>query len=173
MTKPPARRALCAAAVLLVSCGTRDTPGAASPGGGTAASRPTATGAPAASPCVLAALWQSCYVEKQLENSGLIPTLLDSAVALPMFAPKARHYRLGRGELYVILYADSAARAADLASLDSVTVTRRGAPAYAWPVRPYLVTSRNAAAVLLTTSEHLTVRIDDIFSAGLPALMRR
>jgi hypothetical protein len=38
---------------------------------------------------------------------------------------------------------------------------------------PYLLVSRNAAAVLLTTSEHLTARIDDLFTGGLPVLRRR
>lgn len=131
-----------------------------------------ATGATAA-PCTLSDRWEPCFVEKRLENSGLVPVLLDSAMTLPMFSRPARHYRLGRGELYVVLYPDSAARAADLATVDSLTVTRRGAPRHAWPDPPFLVVSRNAAAVLLTSSEHLAARIEDLFTAGLPTLQRR
>jgi hypothetical protein len=122
---------------------------------------------------VLADRWEACYVEKRLENSGLVPTLVDSAESLPMFSRPARHYRLGRGELFVVLYPDSTSRLADVATVDSLTVSRRGAPRHPWPSPPYLVTSRNAVAVLITNSEHLMARVDDIFTGGLPALQRR
>jgi hypothetical protein len=137
------------------------------------ATRSAASTADGATPCVLADRWQPCYLEKRLENSGLVPVLLDSAVTLPMFNRPARHYRLGRGELYVVLYADDAARRADLATVDSLSVSRRGAERYAWPMPPFLAVSSNAAAVLLTNSEHLTVRIEDIFTGGLPRLTPR
>lgn len=161
-----------AGALLVAGCARESSPPPPAAGSATAIGS-TTTSVPAASPCVLSDRWESCFVEKRLENSGLVPHLLDSAVALPMFGRPARHYRLGRGELYVVLYPDSAARAADLVALDRATVSRRGRPAYAWPMPPYLVESRNAAAVLLTGSEHLTARIDDIFTAGLPTLRRR
>lgn len=160
------------AALGLVACADR-TPRAAGAGASSDSSAvAAATGAAAPSPCTLSDRWEPCFVEKRLENSGLIPVLLDSAVSLPMFARPARHYRLGRGELYVVLYPDSAARVADLATVDSLTVTRRGAARHPWQDPPYLVVSRNAAAVLLTSSEHLTVRIEDLFTAGLPTLKR-
>jgi hypothetical protein len=165
------RRVAGALVFAVASC--RDTAPEREPRGAPSVAPAAASRSGASTPCVLADRWESCYVEKQLENSGLIPSLVDSAVALPMFGPPARHYRLGRGELYVVLYPDTTARAADLATLDSLTVSRRGAPLHSWPMPPYLVVSRNAAAVLLTSSEHLTVRIDDIFSAGLPLLKRR
>lgn len=109
-------------------------------------------------------------VTKRLENAGLVPQLLDSAATLPMFNRPVRHYQLGRGELYVVLYADSVERKADLATVDSVTVSRRGAAAHPWPMSPLLVTSRNLAAVLLTESSHLALRVDETFTAGLPML---
>lgn len=109
-------------------------------------------------------------VTKRLENAGLVPQLLDSAATLPMFNRPVWHYQLGRGELYVVLYADSSARRADLATVDSLTVSRRGADAHPWPMPPLLVTSRNLAAVLLTESQHLAVRVEETFTAGLPML---
>jgi hypothetical protein len=158
----------------LAACGREGAPaGGAAAGAGTANTVATAATAATAAPCTLSERWEPCFVEKRLENSGLVPVLLDSAVTLPMFSRPARHYRLGRGELYVVLYPDSAARAADLATVDSLTVTRRGTPRHAWSDPPFLVVSRNAAAVLLTSSDHLVARIEDLFTAGLPTLQRR
>lgn len=155
--------------VVAAACGRgRDAPPRAD--ATTATTPATAAGS---SDCVLSDRWESCYVEKRLDNSGLIPTLLDSAVVLPMFAVPARHYRLGRGELYVVLYPDAAARERDVAQLESLTVSPRGGPRHPWPMPPAFFTNANAAVVLLTASEHLTARIDDIFSGGLPQLQRR
>lgn len=155
----------------IVACGREPAPSGRA-AAGTETTNAAASAATAA-PCTLSERWEPCFVEKRLENSGLVPVLLDSAVTLPMFSRPARHYRLGRGELYVVLYPDSAARAADLATVDSLTVTRRGTPRHAWSVPPFLVVSRNAAAVLLTSSDHLVARIEDLFTAGLPTLQRR
>jgi hypothetical protein len=111
-------------------------------------------------------------VEDRLDNAGLIPRLEDSAAVLPMFSVKARKYALGRGTLYVLLYPDSMARVRDVAPLDTVRVLRAG-QSFAWEMPPTLVQSRNLAAVLLTSSELLTIRVQDQLTAGLPVLQRK
>ncbi|MDX2182948.1 MAG: hypothetical protein SFW08_03080 [Gemmatimonadaceae bacterium] len=160
------RTAVVALTVALAACGgSRDEPAPRTP-----IATPPAPPPGTPSDCVLAERWEPCLVTKRLENAGLVPQLLDSAATLPMFNRPVWHYQLGRGELFVVLYADSTARRADLATVDSLTVSRRGAAAHPWSMPPLLVTSRNLAAVLLTESQHLAVRVEETFTAGLPLL---
>lgn len=122
---------------------------------------------------MLGPLWTPCTLEKRLESTGMIATLADSAAALPMFDRPARHYRMGRGELWVVLFPDTLARALAVAALDSATASRRGAPRHDWGRPPLLIHSRNLAAVLLTPNENVAIRVGDALTAGLPALVPR
>lgn len=103
----------------------------------------------------------------------MIATLVDSAATLPMFDQPVRHYRMGRGELWVALFADTLDRARAVAALDSATASRRGGPRHDWGRPPLLIHSRNLAAVLLAPNENVAIRVGDALTAGLPALVPR
>ncbi|HEX5581992.1 MAG TPA: hypothetical protein VFX39_10465, partial [Gemmatimonadaceae bacterium] len=95
----------------------RDASGAASaqprPIGGAGSGIPApgdsaAIAASADAPCAMFGLWQPCSVIRRLESAGLGPVPLEGAVRQPGISIDGSAFRLGRGELQVYLYADSA-----------------------------------------------------------------
>jgi hypothetical protein len=121
-------------------------------------------------PCVIGKLWASCTVDDRLENAGLAPALLDSALTLPMFAPPLRRYRVGGAVLYVALYPDTASRATALAKFDPLIAQPYGQTPYNWGGAVTLIQGSNLAAVLVSPNEHLIERVTDALTAGLPTL---
>jgi hypothetical protein len=142
------------------------------------ASTPPASGAPAASgasgagagpksDCPATGTWAVCSVEKRLRDAGLVPAPAPDTVRHDFLAVPGRSYTLGRAELQVFLYPDSAAVARDVAALDTVRVAPRGA-AGTWQVRPTFIRSANLVALLISTNERQVERVQLALTAGPP-----
>ena len=150
--------------LMLAACGGGADAGDASPPAATAQD----TGATAAANgCPETGRWQRCSVEKRIERAGMVATLLPDSARKDFLSVPGLRYELGRGELQVYLYADSAARKRDTDRLDP---TRAAPPGQGggWPTRALLITSDNMAAVLLTVNETLAERVALALGAGLP-----
>lgn len=76
-------------------------------------------------------------------------------------------YTLGSSRLEIFLYADEAALARDLASMDTVMVAPLGT-ASSWEAAPLLIRSGNLAAVLLTQNPRQAERLSLALTAGAP-----
>lgn len=135
---------------------TADTPAAVA----LAPARPTADG------CPLTGAWRPCSVVDRLEHAGLAPIVRDS-VRHPFLSVAGAVYAVGRGELQLFLYPDSAARARDFATFDTVRVQPRGA-AVSWRASASLVQSNNLAAILLSDNATQVERVRLALTAGLP-----
>jgi len=135
-----------------------------------AAPAPAAAGVVGDSTCPnLTGRWDECNVKQRLERAGLAPRRASGEVRQPIFHVPGVSYAVGRAELQVFLYPDSAALAKDLADVDTARVQGRGAPAIPWPSRPTLMTSNNLAAVLLSDDATQVERVQLAMTAGLPA----
>ena len=130
---------------------------------------PAAAGETAATAdgCPETGLWQRCNVEKRIERAGLVATAMPDTAHKDFMAVPGLRYDLGRGELQVYLYADSAARSRDTGRLDPERAAPPGQGG-GWSTRARLITSNNMAAVLLTTNETLAERVALALGAGLP-----
>jgi len=116
--------------------------------------------AAAAGECPLTGKWELCSVRDRLEHAGLVPQPRDSV--RPAFASvPGVVYGIGRGELQIFLYPDSAARARDFARFDAAQVQ---SPAGT----PTLITSNNLAAILLSDNATQVERVRLALTAGLP-----
>ena len=113
--------------------------------------------------------WDECNVRQRLERAGLAPRRAPEPVRQTIFGVPGISYAVGRAELQVFLYPDSAALARDLARVDTLRVQpREGAP-IAWSDTPTLMTSNNLAAVLLSDNATQVERVRLAMTAGLPA----
>jgi len=122
-----------------------------------AAPAPVATGD---GECPLTGKWELCSVRDRLEHAGLVPQLRDSV--RPAFASvPGAVYGIGRGELQIFLYPDSAARAQDFARFDATRVQSPGGA-------PTLIASNNMAAILLSDNATQVERVRLALTAGLP-----
>jgi len=119
--------------------------------------------------CPRDGLWHACSVERRLAQSGLRPVLEpDSTRPIPGVPGPATHWRLGRQQLWLVLFADSAAARDAMASMDSVRAAPRGDTTVAWPDRATLLRSANAVGVLLGGSDRTVERVTDALLAGPP-----
>ena len=75
------------------------------------------------------------------------------------------HRRLGNAELQVFLYEDTSALAADMARLDTATVSPPGSPV-AWPGKATLIRNANLAAILLSENALQIERVQRAIMAG-------
>lgn len=117
----------------------------------------------------LSGRWDECNVRQRLERAGLAPRRAPAPVRQPIFSVPGISYAVGRAELQVYLYRDSAALARDVARIDTLRVQGRDAAPIAWADTPTLITSNNLAAVLLSDNGTQVERVRLAVTAGLPA----
>ena len=119
--------------------------------------------------CPRDGLWHACSVERRLAQSGLRPVLEpDSTRPIPGIPGRVTHWRLGRQQLTLVLFADSAGARAAMAGMDSVRAAPRGDTTVVWPDRATLLRSANAVGVLLGGSDRAVERVTDALLAGPP-----
>lgn len=114
-------------------------------------------------------LWSEAHVMDRLVRAGVAPRAHDGAVPdAPWMGRAPIALRAGGGEVFVWIYADSAARRAVTDALDADTGAPRGTVS---PFAPPLVfvMQNNLAAVITGGSERNIERIMLAFQAGLPA----
>jgi len=163
-------------AMLGVGCGgegreradSATTPPFANPSAATAtAGSASGTSAATAGDCPATGAWATCSVEKRLRDAGLVPALAPDTVRHDFLSVPGRSYTLGRAELQVFLYPDSATVARDVAALDTVRVAPK-AEAARWQVRPTFIRSANLIALLISTNERQIERVQLTLTAGPP-----
>ena len=159
------RWAALAAAAAAVGCGDGDRRAPARSAAGAAAPAPSAS-APAPDDCPKSGAWRPCNVLDRLEAAGLAPLARDSVRHSFLSVPGAV-YALGRGELQLFLYPDSAARARDFARFDTMRVQPPDTTV-AWPAEASLIQSNNLAAILLSANAAQVERVRLALTAGLP-----
>ncbi len=94
--------------------------------------------------------------------------ITDSAARVEWLRPdSAFRFYLGRSELRVFLYKDSAAAVRDLAAVDTLTLARKGA-AFPWPSAPTVIRSANLVAVLFDAGAEKIERVQLTITAGAP-----
>jgi hypothetical protein len=124
------------------------------------------------SPCPADGWWKECSVTARLLAAGMgvhldsVPAR-DSAIATPGIL-----YHIGRGTLKVFLFADSAARKAAVAKLDTTGFIGYEAT-QVYPPRTSLLQSANLLALLVSQSESQRQRIGDAVTAGPPQGAKR
>jgi len=139
-----------------------------------AAPAPAAAGVVGDSTCPnLTGRWDECNVRQRLERAGLAPRRAPAEVRQPIFRVPGISYAIGRAELQVFLYPDSAALVRDLARVDTVHVQPRDGAPIAWSNMPTLMRSNNLAAVLLSDDATQVERVQLAMTAGLPAPTRK
>ncbi len=113
--------------------------------------------------------WHACSVERRLSQSGFRPVAEpDSTGAIPGLTGDALVWRLGRQQLRVVLFADSAAARAAMTGMDSLRAAPRGDTTVTWPDRATLLRSANAIGVLLGGTDRTVERLTDALLAGPP-----
>jgi hypothetical protein len=121
------------------------------------ASRPT---------CERTGHWIPCQVRQRLERSGLAPRDT-SASDLPTLGPAPAVFRVGKGSLAVYLFADSAARARAVTTLDTVTFVGAERP-LTMLSRATVIQNDNLLALLYSKNEQQRERVSDALMAGPP-----
>jgi hypothetical protein len=118
--------------------------------------------------CPRTGLWALCSLEKRLTQSGFVVNhVTEPAPRRAGFSVGPVAYKLGRSRLEVFIYADSAAARRDVAKLDSLTASPRGA-GNVWGTAPTFVHSGNLLAVFLTDSPQQAERLSLALTAGAP-----
>ena len=117
--------------------------------------------------CVSEGTWQTCSVEKRLTDAGFVPQK-QSVPAANLFPVKGAEYALGPARLHVYLFPSAQERAAAVAGIDTVAITRPGTPAQ-WSGPAWLITSNNLVAVLVSDNGRLVERVQLALTAGLPS----
>lgn len=113
--------------------------------------------------------WHACSVERRLAQSGLRPVREpDSTAGIPGVIGTALHWRLGRQQLRLVLFADSAAARTAMAGMDSLRAAPRGDTTVVWPDRATLLRSANGIGLLLGGSDRTVERVTDALLAGAP-----
>jgi hypothetical protein len=118
--------------------------------------------------CPRTGLWATCSVEQRLVRSGfVIVSVKEDPVRRPGFSVPAAVYHLGHSRLEVFLYQSPAAASADVARLDTLTSSPRGAKR-TYVTAPTFIRSANLLAVLLTDSPVQADRLSLALTAGAP-----
>ena len=158
------RWAALAVAAAAVACGDGDRRAPAKSAAAAAPAPPA--GAISPDDCPKSGAWRPCNVLDRLEAAGLAPSARDSVRHSFLSVPGAV-YALGRGELQLFLYPDSAARARDFARFDTMRVQPPDTTV-AWPAEASLIQSNNLAAILLSANAAQVERVRLALTAGLP-----
>jgi hypothetical protein len=116
--------------------------------------------------------WDEPHLVERLVSAGLAPRAMHDQKGEDYWKVPVLAYQLGRNTLHVYLYADSLARRAVTATLDTVTASPPGrSGVYALP--HILIVQNNLAAVLVGGSETQQERVRLALEAGLPVSARR
>ena len=107
--------------------------------------------------------WNTPEVVKRLTEAGLV--VIDSAEAArhPALRVDGRRLRLSRSELQLYVYENADALREDAADLDTVQATARSLVPPG--ERPRFIIVNNLIAILLTPSERLAERVQDVLMA--------
>jgi hypothetical protein len=128
----------------------------------------TTKGKVQADPCPATGSWAICAIEKRLKRSGFVATRIEGdSPARPGFSVKPVAYTLGHGRLELFIYPDEASLAADMATIDTVTVAPAGSST-PWPSPPGLIRSGNLAAVYMGQTPRQAERLQLAITAGAP-----
>jgi len=120
------------------------------------------------SACPRTGQWAACSVEQRLVRSGFVVVpVKDKPDRRPGFSVLPNVYQLGHSRLEVFLYSSPAAAAADVARLDTLTSSPKGAKR-TYVTAPTFVRSGNLLAVLLTDSPVQADRLSLALTAGAP-----
>ncbi len=136
-------------------------------------SQPVAAGAASSSStskstCPRTGQWAACSVEQRLVRSGFVVVpVKDKPERRPGFSVLPNVYQLGHSRLEVFLYPSPSAAAADVARLDTLTSSPKGAKR-TYVTAPTFVRSGNLLAVLLTDSPVQADRLSLALTAGAP-----
>ena len=118
--------------------------------------------------CPRTGLWALCSVEKRLTQAGFVVNRLTGAAPRRAgFNVSPASYTLGHSRLEVFIYADSVAARRNMAKLDTLTASPRGAP-HVWGSPPTFVRAGNLLAVFLTDSPQQAERLTLALTAGAP-----
>ena len=117
--------------------------------------------------CIAEGAWQTCSVEKRLTDAGFVPQR-QTAPAANLFPVQGAEYALGPARLHVYVFPSAKERAAAVAAIDTVAITRPGTPP-AWSGPAWLITSNNLVAVLVSDNGRLIERVQLALTAGLPS----
>lgn len=133
-----------------------------------AAAAPTLGAAPGTT-CPANGLWARCSVLYRLDRAGVAPRV-DSTTKVGEGALRADGFVVKLGmiaSLDVYLFADSAARIAAQATLDSTQFVSAGAPQTIRRERT-LIVNANLLALLTSINDHQRERVADALTAGPP-----
>jgi len=161
------------AGIFALACNRADAPpaqSAASPDVPIERSIPSAAAVPApdtASLCPHTGRWALCNVENRLRQSGFVVKRQDESLKRDGFSVAPAIYTLGSARLEVFIYPDETALARDIAGMDTLTASPRGAVTK-WEVPPLLVRSANLLAVFLTQNTQQAERLTLALTAGPP-----
>ncbi len=129
---------------------------------------PKSPPAPGDSSCPRDGQWHRCSLSYALLRAGMGSRITDSAAAVAWLHPDSSfRFQLGRSELRVFLYRDSAAAARDLREIDTLTLAKRGA-AFPWASAPTVIRSANLVAVLFDAGAEKIERVQLAITAGAP-----
>ena len=117
--------------------------------------------------CVSEGAWQTCSVEKRLTDAGFV-LQKQTAPAANLFRVQGAEYALGPARLHVYVFPSAKERAAAVAAIDTIAITRPGTPP-AWVGPAWLITSNNLVAVLVSDNGRLVERVQLALTAGLPS----
>ena len=112
--------------------------------------------------------WDEAQLTQRLVSAGLAPHPDDSVPAHPKFSVKAIGYRVGKAHLLAWIFADSAARRATSAGVDTLTAIPQG-QSNPWAEPPMFVVQNNLMAVVVGGSDRQRERVRLAIEAGLSA----
>jgi hypothetical protein len=126
------------------------------------------TSRPPDEPCPHTGLWAQCSVERRLRQAGFVVNHgEEESPRRAGFSIQPLVLTLGRSRVEAFIYEDEKAVARDVAGLDTVTVTPRGA-AGSWESTPTFIRSGNLIAVILSQDARQSERIALALTAGAP-----
>ena len=155
-----------AAGLVIAACGKSEPP---PPPASTQSAAPGASASPGSDACPQTGLWAECSVVYRLERAGLAPKV-DSTAKADEKALTGRVLMLKIGlsaQLEVHLYADTAARAAESATLDRSAFVSGTAPQTIKREKT-LIESANLIGLLTSINAHQRERVSDALTAGPP-----
>ncbi|HEU4565202.1 MAG TPA: hypothetical protein VFS05_11155 [Gemmatimonadaceae bacterium] len=162
MRRAPGLLVLVAGGVSLAACrgDARPSRGGADAGAGGAASSRETTRAAFVAESIAGARdeWNPAEVVKRLTEAGLVVADSGDTVRQPFLSVPGRLIKVGGYDLQLYLYPDTLARSSDSRTLDSARVAPHG-EFIDWKQRPWLITSGNLLAILLTPREQLAERV--------------
>ena len=134
-----------------------------------AAPPPAASASPGSGPlCPRTGHWSQCTVRIRLDQSGLAPqTGSDKIGDLPSLAVKPTILTVGNAGLAFYLYADTLARHAAAARLDSARYIPQTSPV-SMKSETTVIQSDNVLVLLFSKNEHQRERVADAITAGPP-----